>query len=44
LHSVADSALRFRDYFFVVDDATGQWLWIFRASTTGEWFVHGEWA
>lgn len=43
-HSAADSALRFRDYFFVVGDANGEWLWIFRASTTGEWFVHGEWA
>lgn len=32
-----------RDYFRVQDDS-GLWLWIFRETHTGSWFIHGEWA
>jgi protein ImuB len=32
-----------RDYF-MVQTATGQWLWVFRQLETGCWFVHGLWA
>lgn len=32
-----------RDYF-AVQDEHGRWLWLFRRASTGQWFVHGEWA
>ena len=32
-----------RDYFRV-QDAGGRWLWLFRSSNSGDWFVHGEWS
>ena len=32
-----------RDYFKIQDE-TGCWLWIYREGTTGEWFLHGQWA
>lgn len=31
-----------RDYFAVQDDL-GRWLWIFRDTSSQEWFVHGLW-
>ncbi len=32
-----------RDYFRVQTE-TGRWLWLFRAASTGRWYVHGVWA
>lgn len=34
--------LAFRDYFKIQDEL-GHWLWVFRGTETGRWFVHGEW-
>ena len=31
-----------RDYFKVKTDA-GVWLWVFRETESGKWFVHGLW-
>lgn len=33
----------YRDYFKVQDER-GRWLWVFRGTENGHWFVHGEWA
>ncbi len=38
-----ERCLAFRDYFKIQDEH-GQWLWVFRGTETGRWFVHGEWA
>jgi protein ImuB len=40
--SVPQSLLS-RDYFKVQDEH-GRWLWIYRVSGRGDWFVHGLWA
>lgn len=32
-----------RDYFKAQDE-TGRWMWLYRDSGTGRWFIHGEWA
>ncbi len=32
-----------RDYY-EVEDTHGRWLWLFRVTATGRWFVHGLWA
>lgn len=32
-----------RDYFCVVDKQ-GQWLWVYRALESGQWFIHGLWS
>ncbi|MCG8403678.1 MAG: DNA polymerase Y family protein [Phycisphaerales bacterium] len=32
-----------RDYYEVQTNR-GQWLWVYRDSESGNWFVHGEWA
>lgn len=32
-----------RDYFKIQTE-DGAWLWIFRESPSGQWFLHGEWA
>jgi len=31
-----------RDYF-IIQDNTGRWLWVFRDQRTHEWFIHGSW-
>jgi protein ImuB len=42
-HAPLDEETRERDYFKIQDD-TGRWLWLFRASPSGRWFVQGVWA
>ncbi|MHC5025515.1 MAG: Y-family DNA polymerase [Planctomycetota bacterium] len=32
-----------RDYY-VLEDAEGRWMWVYRHLETGRWYVHGEWA
>jgi protein ImuB len=38
----ADESAREREYFRVQDE-TGRWLWVFRARSTMQWYVHGMW-
>lgn len=36
------SPLLGRDYH-AVQDESGRWLWLYRFTMTGQWFLHGEW-
>lgn len=38
-----ETADMLRDYY-TVQDEQGCWLWVFRDTASGAWFVHGEWA
>lgn len=38
----ASSQLETRDYF-KVQLGCGRWWWLFRATTTDRWYLHGEW-
>ncbi|MHC5023560.1 MAG: hypothetical protein ACYTGG_06570 [Planctomycetota bacterium] len=42
LRASVPPSLPHRDYFKVQDER-GRWLWVYRESTRGRWFVHGEW-
>ena len=39
----ADHALALRDYF-VAHNAIAGWVWVFRDTPTGRWFLHGRYA
>jgi len=39
----APASTVYRDYYRIQDKA-GRWLWVFKESESGRWFVHGVWA
>jgi protein ImuB len=39
----APASTIFRDYYRV-QDSNGRWMWVYRESESGRWFVHGIWA
>jgi protein ImuB len=41
--SPADPGSGCRDYFRLLD-ASGCWLWVYRETDSGIWFLHGQWA
>jgi protein ImuB len=43
ISDTAELSLAFRDYYRV-QDQIGRWLWVYRDSEAGRWFLHGMWA